>query len=306
MRVAWLLRRLLHSVALLFAVSVFSFLLAHFAPGGFFDDLQLNPQISPETVRQLRHRYGLDRPLPLQYAKWAASAARGDFGASLAWQQPVAPILLPRLRHTLQLTGTAAALAWLCGLPLGLLAARKRRGLLSRLGVTISSMLLVTPELLLILVLMLAAIRLGFPGLLTSFALPLGVLVAGMFPLVFLHTRSATLEVLDAAFIRSARAHGIRGTRLWLVYILPAAGNPLISLFGLSLGGLVGASLVVETVLSRPGLGSLFLDAIANRDLDVVTAVMLLSAACLIGGNLLADAILAWNDPRIASGGSRE
>lgn len=306
MRIGWLLRRLLHSAVLLFAVSAFSFLLAHFAPGQFFDDLRLNPQIAPETVRLLRARYGLDSPLPRQYANWVASAARGDLGTSLAWQQPVAPILLPRLRSTLLLTGSAAALAWVFGVPLGLLAARKPRSLASRLGSGFSSLLLATPELLLILLLMFAAIRLGVPGLLTGFPLPLGVLVAGMFPLVFLHTRSAAEEVLDSGFVRSARAHGIRGSRLWLRYILPAAGNPLISLFGLSIGGLIGASLIVETVLSRPGLGPLFLDAISNRDLDVVTAVMLLSSGCLIVGNLLADLLLAWNDPRIAWGGQHE
>jgi peptide/nickel transport system permease protein len=299
MKTGWFLRRLLHAGALLFAVSILSFLMGRFAPGGFFDDLRLNPQLSPETVSRLRARYGLGASLPVQYGKWVTSAVRGDFGTSLAWQQPVAPVLAPRIRNTLQLTGAALIGAWVIGLPLGMLAGSRRKSLVDRAGSLLTAVLLAIPELLLLLILMYSAVAFGRFWLLRSFLLPLTVLVAGAAPAIFLHARAATEEVLRSGFIRSARAHGIRGLQLWLRFVLPASANPLISLFGLSIGGLIGASLVVETVLSRPGLGPLFLEAIASRDLDVVTAVMLLSAAFLVVGNLLADLALAWNDPRL-------
>jgi peptide/nickel transport system permease protein len=100
-------------------------------------------------------------------------------------------------------------------------------------------------------------------------------------------------------FIRAARAHGIGGSRLWLIYILPAAANPLLSLMGLWIGSLIGGSLVMEMLFSRPGLGPLFLDAVFSRDLDIVTAVMLLSALFLIVGNLASDLLLGILDPRV-------
>lgn len=302
----WLIRRSVRAILLLAAVSALSFLLGRFAPGGFFDDLRLNPQIRPETIEQLRSRYGLDGPVVIQYGRWIGSAARGDLGTSLVWQQPVAPVLWRRCGYTLRLTSSACLLAWLLGLPLGLLAASHKSGLADRAGTTFSAVLIATPELLLLLGGLYVSLRTGRAGMVAGFGLPLLVLTATAFPPVFLHARSAAEDVLNAGFIRSARAHGIHGFRLWARYIFPAAANPLISMLGLSIGGLVGASLLVETVLSLPGLGSLFVDAISSRDLDVVTAVMLLSAAFLIAGNLLSDVLLVLNDPRIRHRPSHE
>src|SRR5579863_585370 len=124
----WLLRRLLHAMILLIAVSIASFLMGRMAPGSFFDDLALNPQIRPETVAKLRTRYGIGEPLPRRYASWLASAARGDFGSSIAYQRPVAGILLPRARNTLQLTFTALAFAWLIALPWAMLSSMRPHG----------------------------------------------------------------------------------------------------------------------------------------------------------------------------------
>jgi peptide/nickel transport system permease protein len=295
MPTAWLIRRLLRAALLLFAVSVLSFLMGRFAPGSFFDDLRLNPQISPHVIETLRARYGLDQPAAVQYGRWAASTLRGDFGTSLGWQQPVAPILWPRMQRTLALTVEAAGLAWIFGVPWGMLAAHRRRSV----GAALSLAFLAIPEVLLALLLMYAVVRWGSASVLSGFALPLTVVTAGAFPGVFLHTRAATEQILDSWYVRSARAHGITGVRLWLRYILPGAANPLISLLGLSFGGLIGASLIAEAIFSRPGIGPLFLEAISTRDLDMITGIVLLSALFLICGNLIADLLLAWNDPRI-------
>jgi peptide/nickel transport system permease protein len=301
LRAQWLLRRSIHAALLLLAVSVLSFLMARIAPGSFFDDLSLNPQIDPATIATLRARYGIDNPFPQRYAQWLISAARGDFGNSLAYHRPVAEILWPRAQNTLGLTIGAAAIAWLLALPLALLCAVWPRSLLDHLGTALSTLLISIPELLLALVLLYLAVRNGLPALIGGLALPLTVLAAGTFPILFSHARAALESASQASYITAARAHGIRGARLWFLFILPAAANPLISLLGLSVGGLIGASLVVEAVLSRPGLGPLFLEAIASRDLDVVTGVMLLSAVFTIAGNLLTDVLLGVCDPRVRS-----
>ncbi|MDE3198576.1 MAG: ABC transporter permease [Acidobacteriota bacterium] len=299
MELPWLARRAGRSLLLLFAASLLSFLLGRFAPGGFFADLRLNPQIAPSFVETLRHRYGVDRPAASQYVRWLGSTLKGDLGVSLAWRQPVAQILWPRARRTLAVTGCALLLAWSLGLPWGMLAAARRRSPCDIAGSVLSLLLTAAPEVLLTLIGVYVAFRLGRTCAIGGMLLPVILVAAGAFPAVFLHARGAVEQTLDAAFVRSARAHGIRGPRLWTRYILPAAANPMISLFGLSLGALAGASLVVEAVLGGPGLGPLFLDAIAARDLDIVTAIVLLSACFLIAGNLLTDLLLALNDPRI-------
>jgi len=129
--------------------------------------------------------------------------------------------------------------------------------------------------------------------------LPVTVLVAGSTPVLIRHTRASILEVMEAPFAMSARAQGIPSRRLLYRHLLPAALNPLISLLGLSLGSLLSASLLVEIVTGWPGLGPLFLEAIMARDFAVVLAVVMLSAAFLVIGNLVADLLLYRFDPRI-------
>lgn len=295
----WFVRRVIHAILLLGVVSLASFLMGRMAPGSFFDDLALNPQIRPETVARLRARYGLGESAPRRYAKWLLSAAKGDFGTSIAYQRPVAGILLPRTRNTLQLTLAALLAAWLIAIPWAILSARRPRGAFDQAGESAATFSLAVPELLLALALMFIAVRARQIYLIDSSILPITVLTAGAFPVVYQHARAALAEAAELSYVRAARAHGIAGPRLWIFFILPLAANPLISLFGWSIGGLIGASLIVETVFSRPGIGPLFLDAISSRDLDLVTAVMLLSACFLVAGNLLADLLIGICDPRI-------
>jgi peptide/nickel transport system permease protein len=297
--IPWFLRRILHAAILLFGVSVLSFVLGDFAAGSFFDDLKLNPQISPDTIARLESRYRIGQPFVMRYGSWASSAARGDFGTSLAYQRPVATILWPRALSTLTLTGAAALVTWVFALPLGILAARRPQGATDRAASVAAALFVAIPELVLALFLMYTAVRLGWIPMTISLALPLAVLVAGGLPVVFRHSRAAVAEAERMPFIQAARAHGIAGSRLWLLYILPAAAHPLLSLMGLWIGGLIGGSLVVETLFGRPGLGPIFLEAVFSRDLDIITAVMLLSALFLVAGNLASDLLLGILDPRV-------
>jgi peptide/nickel transport system permease protein len=315
----YLLRRMGHAGFLLLGVSLIAFFFTTLAPGNYVDEMRLNPQIAPETLRALRAQYRLDRPLPERYLRWANSVLHGELGFSFAYNSPVAPLLWPRARNTLLLAGSATLLAWLIALPLGVWSAENRgRGPDRALSWT-AAMLLVIPDLALALGLLALAARSGWlpTGGMTSTSLdglpmhrrlldiaqhmllPVAVLVASALPLLLRHVRAAVAEVLDAPFMRVAEGHGIGRTRLLYRYALPAAANPLITLFGFSVGALLSGSLLVEVVMSWPGLGPFLLEAILARDLYVVIGGVLFSTAFLVAGNLLADVLLYWADPRI-------
>ena len=312
-------RRLAHAVLLLLGISIFSFALLQLAPGDFFTSLEVNPQISAHTVAALRAQYGLDRPLPVRYGSWLGAVLRGDLGTSFAYNSPVAPLLALRARNTLLLTGTATLLAWLLAIPLGIWSAAHQGKWSDRVGGVVTSTLLTVPDLVLFLALLLLAVRTGwFPtgGMISAefsdlsfwskvkdvgyhLLLPsLGLALATLPPLVR-HIRSAMIEVLDSPFIRAARAHGIAEHRVLLRYALPVAANPLISLFGFSIATMLSAGLLVEVILSWPGIGPLLVEAILAKDVFVVVGTVMLSAVFLVAGNLLADMLLFAADPRI-------
>jgi peptide/nickel transport system permease protein len=315
----FLLRRAGHAVVLLFGVSVLAFLFSTLAPGNYFDEMRLNPQISAERVSALRAEYQMDRPMAVRYAHWASALLRGDLGFSFAYNSPVAPLLWARGRNTLLLTGTATLLLWMLALPLGVWSAG-RLGRPADVALSwLTATLLIVPDLALALGLLLLAVRsgwlptggmvsVGFDNFslarkLWDFAvhlvLPVTVLVASALPVLLRHVRSAVAEALEAPFIRAAEGHGISRTRLLYRYALPAAANPLIALFGFSLGTLLSGSLLVEVVMSWPGLGPFLLEAILARDSYVVIGGVLLSTLFLVGGNFIADLLLYRVDPRI-------
>ena len=315
----YLARRLAHSMLLLLGVSLFSFAILQLAPGDFFTPIRLNPQISAHTVATMRSQYGLDQSFPIRYERWLRSVFTGDLGVSFAYGTPVAPLLLVRARNTLLLTATSLLLAWLLAIPLGIWSAARRGQWSDRAGGIVTSSLLTIPDLVLFLALLLVAVRTGwFPtGGMTSagfddltiggklkdlaahlFLPALGLVLATLPPLVR-HVRSAMIEVLDAPFVRAARAHGIPERRVLLRYALPVAANPLITLFGYSIAAMLSASLLVEMVLSWPGAGPLLVDAILAKDVYVVVGAVMLSSVFLIAGNLVADVVLVATDPRI-------
>ncbi len=303
-------RRLLHSFLLLLGVSVLSFLFAALAPGDFYSEMRADPRVTPETIAALRSANGLDRPLPVRYLLWLKSVARGEFGYSLTYHGSVGPLLVQRIPATLSLTVTATFLGWIAALPLGIWSASRRRGHFLKVLVSI---LLSIPELLLVLILLAAAAQTGClpaggmhsPGddstadLIRHLVIPVSVLALGVLPILVRHIRTAVAETMDAPFALAARAHGIPARRLLFRHLLPAALNPLISLFGFSLGTLLSASLLIEVVAGWPGIGPLFLEAILARDFALVVGVIMVSTAFLIAGNLAADLLLYRADPRI-------
>ena len=313
--------RILQSVCLLFGVSLLSFAFVELAPGNFFDEIRMNPQISTDTMTHLRRQYGMDQPLPVQYFRWLKSATKGEFGFSFAYNIPVAPLLWSRARNTILLTASATLLSWLVALPLGILSAGNRRGWIEHASGLITSVLLAIPDLLLALGVLLLALRthwLPVGGMLSLESRdqsqwqqlrsigahllgPVLVLVLGSLPVLTRHVRSAMVEALDSPYARAARAHGISRRRIVVRHALPVALNPLVSLFGLSLGSLLSASLLTEVVMSWPGIGPLFLESILSRDLYVVVGAAMFSSLFLVCGSLLSDVLLLATDPRIRS-----
>lgn len=318
----YILQKLARSVVLLLGVSVLCFLFTEMAPGSFFDEMQLNPQISRETIARLRASYGLDRPLPARYGHWLISAMRGDLGYSIAYNAPVAPLLWTRAQHTLLLTVTATFLTWLIGVPLGLLTASLRGKFGDKLVSPAIAFLLSVPEIVIAIALLACAVRwrivpiggmtsLGFEDLslwdkirdvTLHMALPVSVLVLGGIAVVERHIRASVIDVLETPYIQAAQGLGIARMRLLFRHVLPVAANPAISLLGFSLAGLLGGSLIVEVVTGWPGLGPLILDATLSRDLYVVIGAVMFSALFMIGGNLIADMLLFASDPRIRAG----
>jgi peptide/nickel transport system permease protein len=294
------------------------------APGSFFDEMRLNPQISPETIAAMRARYGLDQPLPVRYARWMAAVVRGDLGYSIAYNVPVAPLLWARARNTLLLTAPAMLLTWLIAVPLGVWTAASRGRWLDKVVAAGSSLLISIPEIVIVIALLAIAVRtrvvpvggmrsLDFQELSTwgqvqdvmqRMVLPTLVLVLASIAVVERHVRASVLEVLEAPYIQAARGLGISRTRLLFRHVLPVAANPAISLFGFSLAGLLSGSLLVEAVTGWPGLGPLILEATLSRDLYLVVGGVMLSAVFMVAGNFVADLLLLASDPRIRAGES--
>jgi peptide/nickel transport system permease protein len=312
-------RRLIHAVLLLIGASVLSFLFSGLAPGSFFDEMKLNPQISAETVAALRLQYGIDQPLAVKYVRWVKSVVRGEWGYSFAYNQPVRKLLMVRAQNTLLLTTLAMLLAWMIAVPLGVWLASRRGRWDDHLGAASTSLLLSVPELVIALGLLYFVIRThvlpvggmvsaGFDGLgkweqtrdlAAHLIVPVTTLVLASLPILVRHVRASMLEALQAPFIQAARGHGIGQGRLLFRFALPAAANPLISLFGLSIAGLLSGSLLVEVVTGWPGLGPLLLEACFSRDIYVVVGVVMASTLFMILGSLLADVMLVVVDPRV-------
>lgn len=317
----YLLRTLARALLLLAGVSLLCFMFTEMAPGNFFDEMRLNPQISPETINALQARYGLDQPLLVRYGRWLQSAARADFGYSIAYNAPVTPLLWTRCKNTLLLTTTGMFFTWLIALPLGVWMAARRGGVLDKAFGAVGSLIVSIPEVVLGVASLAIVVRWRLlplspapssndqtmlaraHDLVVHLALPVLILVLVESAIIVRHVRDSVSEILGMPFVQSAKAFGIPRTRVLFRHVLPAAASPAILLFGFSLAGLVSWSLLIEVICGWPGLGPFILEATLSRDCYVVIASIMLSACFMVGGNLIADVMLLVADPRIRTGG---
>ncbi len=299
----FILRRALETLILLFLLSLLTFAIFAMIPGDFLSEMELNPTVSKETVRQLREDYGLNDPFFVRYFKWLGQVLQGNLGYSFEQRRPAVDLILSRFQNTLALTIPAFVLTILLSIPLALFSALRAGSWKDRASLTLSLLGLSLPSILLSLLFLYFAFwsawfPLGGTGGMRHLFLPA---LALALPAVAFWMRTLRLEMIDALgqpFVLAAAARGLPSRRI-LLHALRNAINPLISIMGITLGGLLSGAVVVEKVFQWPGLGSLTVDAILSRDLFVVVNSVLVAALFTVAANLAADLALAWNDPRI-------
>jgi peptide/nickel transport system permease protein len=314
----FVLNRLWQSAILLLGVSVIGFGLMHLAPGGPLALYTLSPSVTVQDIDRIKAQFGLDQPVTVQYVKWAYGMATGHWGSSFFGGRPVVDIVLERLPATFELMGISMALALVIGVAGGVLAAVKRHSAFDYATAAWAMLALSLPTfwfgLLGIYVFAQVLGWLPAGGRMTTgggggladqmrhLVLPVAVLTLVLVAQWSRYTRAAMLEVLGQDYIRTARAKGLHPGRVLLRHALRSAMLPLVTLGGLQLPMLFGGALVTETVFSWPGMGLLFVNALANRDYPVLMAILMVGALLVIAGNLAADVVVAFVDPRIRVG----
>ena len=299
------IRKLVQGVLLLFVVSAISFALLSSAGGDAFSALRENAQVSTETVEKLRTTYGLDRPATARYFSWLTAAFRGDLGESFSYRTPVFQLVAPRLWNTLQLGILGLAIALAVSITLAFLAVRYPRRWLRRMNEIVILFTASTPRIVLslfalLLVVMLASRGLAFrPGswpLLVLAAIVLGVPLIAVF---LAQIQSGLEEAMNEPFVQFARAKGLSENAVVLRHASRAALNPVLSIFGMSLGSVFGGSVIVETVLGWEGIGALMVNAVRGRDVPLVMGIVVVSSAAVWLGNAIAEFLQMLNDKRM-------
>ena len=306
-------------------ITVVSFAVMHLAPGKPTDVVSdLNIKISLQAKEQLVQLYGLDKPLPAQYFSWLKRTIHGDFGRSFRDGRPVSDKIRERIPITLCINGLALLLVLLCAVPLGITGAAKEGSLFDH-GMTLFVFIgFALPTFwVALLALDFFGVRLGWvpiSGLNSLGAdhlpfwrwwidrgwhliLPVGVAVVGDLAWYSRYVRSSMVEVLRQDYIKTARAKGLPEKTILYRHALRNALLPLVTILGLSIPGLLGGSVIFESIFAIPGMGRLFFDSVMARDFPVIMGIFVLGAFLTLAGNLLADIAYAAADPRIRYSG---
>jgi len=305
-------RRLLATIPLLFLVSLVVFALVHALPGDPAV-LFLGEEADPETLARFRVRLGLDRPLVAQYAAWLGRALRGDLGRSLRTNQPVAESILERLPVTLELLVAALSVSLAIAIPMGIVSAVKRNSGVDLVSTVFALVGFAMPGFWLgIILIYVFALLLRWlppsgwvplpasvPQNLLSLVLPAFTLGTALAALVTRQLRSGMLEVLRQDYVRTAQAKGLSERQVVGKHALKNALISVVTVVGLQLGGLLGNTIITETLFALPGVGRLMIDSIFSRDFFVVQGVILFLAVGYVLSNLLVDVLYSYLDPRI-------
>jgi peptide/nickel transport system permease protein len=299
----FLARRLAAGILTILAVTLVVFVMLRLS--GDPAALLLPPDASIEQIQALRERLGLNQPLAIQYWQFFSKALQGDLGASFRYKEPSLGLVLGHLPATLLLAGASLALAVALGLPLGMVAAVYRRSWVDRTVQGLAAFGQSAPVFWIGMMLILVfAVQLEwFPvsGRYTasSMVLPASSLAIFNLGLLMRVVRSEVLDILSMDYVRTARAKGLRGSRIMAHHVLRNAAIGTVTIIGLQLGALLGGAVVTETVFAWPGLGRLTIDAIYIRDFPLVVAAVFVIAVMITGLNILIDVSYAILDPRI-------
>ncbi len=301
--IAYLVQRLAWALVLLVVTTLAVFVVVHLS--GDPTALYVGPEGTRADYEMVRAALGFDRPLPDQYGRFLARAVCADFGRSLRHQQPTLPLVLERFPATLRLALAAMLLAMLLAVPLGILSALRRNSLLDSCAMTFALSGQCMPTFWLgILLILVFGVNLGWVPVyggegLRALALPAVTLGVWAMARTARITRSSMLEVLPQDFLRTARAKGISEWGVILRHGLRNGAIPIVTALGLELGNLLGGAVITEAVFAYPGIGRLAVEAVVNKDIPLLQAVVFTIATALILLNVAVDLLYMVLDPRV-------
>ena len=301
---------------MLFIISLISFIAINLAPNSFFASGELNPNITPEAIEELKSIYGLDKPLYIQFFSWIYSILQLDFGISFASGEKVKEEILSRIPITLTINIVSMILIFIISLYFGIKSAMKKNSIFDRFTNQLSLLSFSMPSFYLALVLVLIfSIKFElFPiaglhsvpndGSLNYYldfawhlTLPIFIIVFGGIGSLILYIRALTIEILKNDYIFFARARGLDNKKILRYYILPNLYPPVITLLGLSLPGIIGGSVILETIFSIDGMGLLFYQSALSHDYPVIMGILIIGAFLTLIGNMFADLVLLKLNP---------
>ncbi|MCX5708062.1 MAG: ABC transporter permease [Candidatus Omnitrophica bacterium] len=317
----YILKRLLGMIPVLLGVTVLSFAIINLAPGKFSTlDQAMNPKVSPEYQMRLVKAFNLDKPLPVRYWLWLKSSICFDFGRSFSDNRLIMDKIAERLPVTVGINVLSLLFVFLVAIPIGVKAATKAGGGFDTVTTYFSFLLLAAPTFWLALLLMqFFCIQLGWlpiSGIHSldfeyfsplrkvwdiswHLILPVFVSSLGGFAVISRYMRSSMMEALNQPYIYTARAKGLPQSQVVYKHALRNASLPIVTMIGLSIPGLLGGSVIFESIFALPGLGQLFFQAVMARDMPLIMAEVVLGAVLTMLGNLIADISYAYVDPRI-------
>jgi peptide/nickel transport system permease protein len=296
-----LLRKCLQGLMMILIVSAVTFGLLGFAGGDALTQLRDNPQISEQTIERLRSVYGLDQPLPLRYFRWLSGAVTGDLGESTYFRVPVSGLVWARSISTFLLGTAAFAIALMFAVPLSLIGVRYNSKTITALIDLLILLAASTPRIVLALLALALTVRLSVSARSSTvlFWLAALALSAPLISALLAQFHSELQRTMREDFIKLARAKGLSESAVIFRHAIRPALNPVLTIAGLSLGAVLGGSVIVESVLGRQGLGTLMVSAVRGRDLPLVMGIVLFTSTAVWLGNALGELLQAVNDKRI-------
>jgi len=315
----YIARRFVIAIPEIFIISLIVFLIMQAAPGDFLDQYRLDPSVSEKFLEQMKKELGLDKPVMVQYVIWLKNVIKGNFGYSFYYRRPVSSLIWERVFATLILSITSLSFAWILGVVVGTFSALKKYSIWDKLLTVVAFSGIAIPGFFLGLLLLYIAAKTGwfpiagmvsiehsqmtswerFKDLAWHLILPSFALGFGTFAVLMRYMRGSLLDVLNEDYVTFARAKGLPERMVIYKHAMRNAINPMITLLGYSISGLLGGAIIIENIFAWPGMGRLVYQALLQQDIYVVMAASILGAVMLIVGNLIADILLALVDPRV-------
>ena len=317
---SFIIRRILHMIPIIFIVLTFGFLLIQLAPGDIYSEMAMNPDIQPETLERFRSSFGLDKPWHIQLFYYLRNAVQGNFGYSELYKAPVFTLVSQRASNTLLLAILSFVLAWAFSIPAGIICATHQYKWQDQLISVLAFMGMSLPGFFMafLLIYLIASTGNWLPigGMFSADVNTMGpvekffdLIKHLIVPVLILGTettahltrimRANMLEIMNMQYITTARSKGLKERTVIYGHALQNAINPMITIFGLQLGSLLGGAALVESVLSWPGLGRLILEALMSQDVFLVMGSLIYGVILLMIGNLISDILLGTVDPRV-------